>query len=185
MDMRRAHSLAVVPLAALVTLLLAGCSTTPSGPGQGRALNADVQAAIQKALDTDPSLKTFFQDSAGYAVFPGVGAAAVGVGGAWGRGEVFRNGEMIGYTTLTQADIGLAFGGQKYIELIFFQTPEALRKFTGGQVTFAAQTSAVGITSGASSNASYSGGVAVFTLGEKGLMLQASIGGQKFSYVPA
>jgi len=37
---------------------------------------------------------------------------------------------------------------------------------------------------GEGANAKYDEGVAVFTMGEKGAMLEASIGGQNFDYVP-
>ena len=43
---------------------------------------------------------------------------------------------------------------------------------------------AVAVTAGAASNAAYSNGVAVFTLPRGGLMLEASIAGQKFKYTP-
>jgi lipid-binding SYLF domain-containing protein len=117
-------------------------------------------------------------------VFPGVGKGGVGVGGAYGRGELFEGGKLAGYCTLTQASIGLQLGGQKYTELIFFETKAALDRFKSGNFAFAAQASAVALKSGASANAKYAGGVAVFTMGEAGLMYEASIGGQKFSFEP-
>jgi hypothetical protein len=46
----------------------------------------------------------------------------------------------------------------------------------------AAQVSAVALASGASANAKYKHGVAVFTLTKGGAMAEAAIGGQKFSY---
>jgi hypothetical protein len=48
----------------------------------------------------------------------------------------------------------------------------------------AAQVSAVALSSGASANAAYKEGVAVFTLSKGGAMAEASVGGQKFSYEP-
>jgi hypothetical protein len=40
----------------------------------------------------------------------------------------------------------------------------------------------VALKSGAGANAKFTDGVAVFTMDEAGLMLEAAIGGQKFSY---
>lgn len=164
--------------------LLAGCSTTPRTAGDRMELSADVTAAVARAKQQDPGLIRFFDDAAGYAVFPTVGKAAIGVGGAYGRGQLFEDGVLVGYCTLTQASIGLALGGQAYTELIFFETDAALDRFRSGNLAFAAQASAVALKSGASANAKYDNGVAVFTLGEAGLMYEASIGGQKFSYDP-
>jgi len=165
-------------------LLLAGCSTTPKSAEKQAQLTTRSEDAIQMAKKADPGLQKFFDTATGYAVFPSVGKGAIGVGGAYGRGEVFEGGKPVGYATLTQASIGLALGGQKYTELIFFETKAALDRFKSGSFAFAAQASAVALKSGVSANAKYTDGVAVFTLGEAGLMYEASIGGQKFSYQP-
>ena len=147
-------------------------------------MDQSVRQTIDTARRTDPGIQGFIDSSAGYAVFPSVGKGAVGVGGAFGRGELIQGGRMVGYCSLTQASVGAALGGQKYSELIFFETPQALEKFKSGDYTFSAQASAVALKSGASANAKYADGVAVFTMGEEGLMVEASIGGQKFSFQP-
>lgn len=169
---------------ALAGLFLIGCSTTPKSTSDRMELSNEVQVAVTRAKQEDPSLETFFDRSAGYAVFPTVGKGAVGVGGAYGRGQLLENGVVVGYCTLTQASIGLALGGQAYTEIIFFETQAALDKFKSGNFAFAAQASAVALKSGAAANAKYDDGVAVFTMSEAGLMYEASIGGQKFSYEP-
>jgi len=74
-------------------------------------------------------------------------------------------------------------GGQGYIELIFFETKAAVNHFKSGNFAFTAQPSVVALKSGVSANAKYDNGVAVFTMSEAGLMYEASIGGQKFSYL--
>jgi lipid-binding SYLF domain-containing protein len=147
-------------------------------------LETQTQAAIQVARTTDPGLQKFFDTAAGYAVFPKVGKAAWIVGGAYGKGILYEGGRPAGYCDMTQASVGVAYGGQAYTEIIFFETPEALNKFKAGQLALAAQASAVAVTAGASANAKYSNGVLIFTRGEAGLMVEASIGGQKFSYQP-
>jgi lipid-binding SYLF domain-containing protein len=166
------------------TLLLSGCSTTPKTAEGQAQLTARSEEAIALAKQTDPGLQKFFDSAAGYAVFPSVGKGAIGVGGAYGRGEVFEGGKPVGYATLTQASIGLALGGQTYTELIFFENQAALDRFKSGNFAFAAQVSAVALKSGVSANAKYEDGVAVFTLGQAGLMYEASIGGQKFAFEP-
>lgn len=132
----------------------------------------------------DPSMEKFFDASAGYAVFPGVTKGAIGVGAAHGDGEVIVHGAVIGTTLLTQVTVGAQLGGQQYSEIIFFDSKDALESFKGGHFTMAAQVSAVAAAEGASANAKYSQGVAVFTVAKGGLMYEASIGGQKFSFHP-
>jgi len=174
----------VCALAAVGVLWLGGCSTAPKSAAGREDLNAEVQTSIKVAKDTDPGLQGFFNTAAGYAVFPKVGKGAFVAGGAFGRGELFQGGQTVGYCTLTQATVGLAAGGQEYTEIIFFETPDAVNKFKAGDLNFAAQASAVALKSGASANAKYADNVLVFTLGETGLMVEASIGGQKFNYQP-
>lgn len=163
-------------------LLAGGCSTAPKGEVAKTDLDQDVRSTITKARNQDPGLDRFFNQSAGYAVFPSVGKGAFIVGGAYGRGELYENGQMVGYCTLTQASAGLAAGGQAYSELIFFDSQDAVNRFKYGNLTFAAQASAVALQTGAAATASFSNGVAVFTMGQKGLMAGVSLAGQHFAY---
>ena len=169
---------------AIGIFFLEGCATAPMTSEGKMVLNTKVVSVIERAKKEDPGLKKFFDEAAGYAVFPTVGKGAIGIGGAYGKGELYEGGQMVGYCDLTQASIGLALGGQAYTELIFFETSDAVDIFKAGNFAFAAQASAVALKSGVSANAKYSNGVAVFTMGETGLMYEASIGGQKFSYIP-
>ena len=171
-------------LAAVAGLFLSGCSTAPKSEAKRENLETEAQTAIQTAKNADPGLQKFFDTAAGYAVFPSIGKAAWIVGGAYGKGILYENGRPAGYCDMTQASVGLAWGGQAYTEIIFFETPEALNKFKAGQLALAAQASAVAVTAGASANATYSNGVLIFTRSESGLMVEASVGGQKFSYQP-
>tara|TARA_A100001234_G_scaffold142285_1_gene124928 strand:- start:5858 stop:6475 length:618 start_codon:yes stop_codon:yes gene_type:complete len=128
------------------------------------------------------SLKTYFKKARGYAVFPNVGKAGIGIGGARGKGEVFEKGKVIGSTSLTQVSIGFQLGGQAFSQIIFFKDKKSLERFTEGNFEFGASASAALISEGANASADYSDGVAVLTYSKGGLMYEASIGGQKFSY---
>ena len=181
-------------LGALATLVLAmGLAALPTrGDGWGAGGHAGKQPGIVKDAEAtaadfrraDPNLARFFDDAMGYAVFPSVGKGGAGIGGAYGRGVLFERGEATGHTTLTQVTVGAQLGGQAYSELVFFETPQALASFKKGQLAMAAQVSAVVASSGASVDARYARGVAVFTLAKAGLMAEASVGGQKFDYRP-
>jgi lipid-binding SYLF domain-containing protein len=137
---------------------------------------------LAKAQANDPTLAKVLNEAHGYAVFPSIGKGAIGIGGACGRGVLYENGKAVGYCDMKQASIGLQLGGQTYAEIIAFTTKEALDSFKTGNFAFDAQATAVALKSGASANAKYSNGVAVFTMDEAGLMYEASVGGQKFNY---
>jgi lipid-binding SYLF domain-containing protein len=168
----------------VVTGLLSGCATAPTSAGGKATLSSDVTTALAKAKVEDPSLQAFLDKAYGYAVFPSVGKGAVGVGGAYGKGEVFERGTKIGYCDLSQATIGIQLGGQTFTEIIAFEEKAALDNFKNGNLKFTAQATAVALKAGASANAKYTGGVSVLTASEQGLMVEAAIGGQTFSFQP-
>ena len=146
--------------------------------------NADALATAAMFKQEDPELIAFFDQAAGYAVFPTVGKGAMGIGGAYGKGVVFVGSEAIGDASLTQLSIGFSFGGQSYSEIIFFEKQEDLDRFKESKLELDASASAVALKKGASKDANYRKGVAVFTKPKGGLMFDASVGGQKFSYTP-
>jgi lipid-binding SYLF domain-containing protein len=142
---------------------------------------------IDKAKETiedfkkvDDSIGELFVSSFGYAVLPGIGKGGIGIGGAGGKGTVFRGGVPVADVKMSQVSIGFQFGGQKYAEIIFFEDERAYDRFVEKDFEFAAQVSAVALTSGASADAKYVDGVLVFTQALGGLMYEASVGGQRF-----
>ena len=163
---------------------------------------ADEYSDTVKLFQDAGQSATFFQKSYGYAVFPTIGKGGVGLGAAHGSGRVYAQGKHIGDTSMTQVSVGLQLGGQAFSQIIFFQDERALKEFTGGNFEFGAEASAIAITAaaggqagttGASAGASggkkdattagsYYKGMAVFTIAKGGLMYQATVGGQKFSY---
>lgn len=175
----RTHWLGV----ALLTCGLIGLSPWATA-GSKQKLTREVQDTIRIFKKADPGLEKFFEESAGYAIFPRVAKGAFGVGAARGTGQVFEQGRLIGEATLTQLTIGLQLGGQVYAEVIFFEDSSALKAFKESRLEFSAQASAVAAAEGAAANAKYRLGVAVFTIARGGLMYEASIGGQKFKFKP-
>ncbi len=145
-------------------------------------LENEAQIALNSVLEKKPKLESFKNESYGYAVFPKITKAAIGIGGALGNGVVYRKGVAVGSAHLKQATYGIQFGGQQYVEIIFFENQEIFEKFTNGKLKFDAQASAVALKAGASFDVAYQNGVAVVTATKGGLMYEASIGGQHFKY---
>jgi lipid-binding SYLF domain-containing protein len=143
---------------------------------------ADARDAIEEFKDADPTMDRFFDTAYAYAVFPEVGKGAFVVGGAYGKGVVFRNGNAIGFATLKAGSVGAQIGGQSFREIVFFEDQGAFREFRNDRLEFSANASAVAATKGASAAADYDSGVAVFSQAIGGAMLEASIGGQSFDY---
>ena len=175
------RELMIVVAAALV--LPAGCATAPEKKEAKVVLRAQVDEAVASFKAADPEIEKFFKSSHGYAVLPKVFKGAFWIGGAYGKGEVYEKEEMVGYCSMSQATLGFSFGGEFFREVIFFRDKFALDKFRTGEFTFSAQATAVALDAGAAAKADYKSGMAVFVMADKGLMVDASIGGQKFEYL--
>jgi lipid-binding SYLF domain-containing protein len=169
----------------VIPLLLIGLSISVPVFSQNSKENKlidDSKEAQTEFIKGDSLMQSLFENSFGYVIFPNIGKGAIGIGGAAGNGIVFEKGEPVGSAKMKQVSIGFQFGGQAYREVIFFENEAALERFKQDKFEFAAQASAVAATKGASANVKYRDGVMVFTQEKKGLMYEASIGGQKFSY---
>jgi lipid-binding SYLF domain-containing protein len=153
-------------------------------PNREKKRNTDVQVTIARFKKVDPSMKVFFDNAYGYAVFPSIGKGGYFLGGGYGKGQVYEQGNFIGYSRIINLTVGAQIGGQSYSEIIFFKDKASLNDFKVGNFEFAAQTSAVFVTHGASKDSHYDRGVAVFTMPKAGAMAEASIGGQKFTFEP-
>lgn len=150
-------------------------------------------------------VQPFYKNAYGYAVFPTIGKGGIGIGGSYGTGQVYRGGKVTGETSLIKGTIGFQLGGQAFSQVIFFEDKRAYDEFTSGEFEFDASASAVAITAGAQAKAgtegatagtsagpatgaqakaSYHKGMVVFVHTKGGLMYEASIGGQKFSFKP-
>lgn len=162
----------------------------------------DARESFMRQEATQP----FFNGAYGYALFPTIGKAGMGIGGAYGEGRVYEQGKHIGDVSMSQLTIGLQLGGAAYSMIIFFEDERALKEFTSGNFEFGAQASAVALTAGVSAEASTGGGtsatasggrndaatvrgdyrkgLAIFTVAKGGAMYEATLGGQKFNYEP-
>jgi lipid-binding SYLF domain-containing protein len=168
----------------LTAILFVLLSVTLVSASRDEELKRTSEYAVELLKDTDSKLKDWFKDAYGYVIFPNIGKAGFGIGGAFGKGEVYENGKFIGEARLTQGTIGLQMGGQLYTEVIFFNKEENLKNFKESRYAFSAQVTAVAAAEGAAANAKYEHGVVVFTLAKGGLMYEASVGGQKFKFIP-
>jgi len=180
----------------LAFLLIAGSSSPAFADSYSKTISVFKQSE---------AVQPFFKNCYGYAVFPTVGKGGMVVGGSFGNGQVYQQEKLSGKVSLTKLSIGFQLGGQAFSEMIFFQDKRAYNEFINGNFEFDASVSAVAITAGIQAKAGteggtasatagpatgvqaetrYTKGVVVFVHAKGGLMYEASIGGQKFSYTP-
>lgn len=180
-----------------LVIVLAGAICNPA--------HADKYAKTIGVFKQSPVVQRFFKNSYGYAVFPTIGKGGFVVGGAYGSGQVYKKGAVTGTTEIFKGSIGFQLGGQAFSQMIFFQDKRAYDEFTGGNFEFEAGVSAVAITAGVQAKAGTEGatgsgtagpktgaqaetnyykGMVVFVHAKGGLMYEASVGGQKFTFKP-
>lgn len=168
---------------------------------------ADNYSAALDSFRSAGESEAYFEAAYGYVLFPTIGKGGIGIGGARGNGKVYRQAQYIGDSSMTQLTLGFQLGAQASSQIIFFENATALDQFISGNFEFGAQATAVALTAGVSAEASTGGGVsagvsggrneastahlgyrkgmAVFTIAKGGLMYEATLGGQKFSYTPS
>lgn len=173
-----------VVIAGVILASAAGCSPVPKNVENKQVLEAEIRESIVLFKKMDPGIQRFFDQSSGYAVVPKVFKGAFWIGGAYGKGMLYENEQVIGYCSMSQATVGFSFGGEFFREIIFFREQSDIAKFKSDEYTFSAQATAVALTAGAAAKADYKDGMAVFVMTDAGLMVDASIGGQKFNFVP-
>jgi lipid-binding SYLF domain-containing protein len=173
--------------------------------GSSSQVFADSYSKAVSVFKQSEAVQPFFKNCYGYAVFPTVGKGGIVVGGAFGEGQVYRQGNLAGKVSLVKLSIGFQLGGQAFSEIIFFQDKRSYNEFISGNFEFDASVSAVAITAGVQAKAGTEGGTAsatagpatgvqaqthytkgmvVFVHAKGGLMYEAALGGQKFSYTP-
>lgn len=198
--MRTGKKFSNTKLSALIGVLLAVCLAFSAV-----AYGDDEYSGTIKVFKESPGVKEFFANSYGYAVFPKIAKGGLGVGAAYGKGQVYKGGVLIGKVSVTQVTVGWQAGGKAFSLIIFLEDKRAYDEFTSGNFEFGAQAQAVAITAGAQAGVGTAGGsagasagtgsagkqkggyhkgMAVFSKSIGGLMYEASIGGLKFNFEP-
>jgi lipid-binding SYLF domain-containing protein len=174
----------IITLSAVITFVLVSLTSIAQTTYSNTELAVKSTEVLLFMIEEAPTLQAYYDNSYGYAVFPKVTKGGITLGGAAGKGTVYKNHKIVGLSKLKQVTLGFQFGGQQYSEVIFFQNEETFEQFINNKLKFDGQASAVALKSGASANVSYAYGAAIFTQAIGGLMFEASIGGQHFTNNP-
>ena len=185
MTRKRSVATSLSILLAGAALSPAGCSTAPKG--EDRAAFADeAQLAVRYFEREFPGLRAQINNSAGYAVFPGIAQWGVVIlGGRHGRGMVNTpNDTQVGWSFVNTGSIGLQAGVQGFKMLVVFQDEDVFRRFKDGNLTGSAAAVAVAGDAGGSAAAPFVNGVAVYQGANSGLMAGVNLGLDYLSYEP-
>jgi lipid-binding SYLF domain-containing protein len=166
---------------AAVLSLSVGCVWKPV------TYDVSTRESVEKAtaeFREEEALGRFFDDAVGYVVFPSAVRAGSGFGGAYGSGWLMEAGDVTGRTILFELFLGPNLGAQAYRSILFFQNEKSLQKFKKGRFEFTGQANAAVVTVGVGFTPSYNNDVAMFTQLRGGLLLEASVGTQRYDFYP-
>ncbi len=160
-------------------------------------LSARAETAKEIDLSVDVSLesfakevkgaKEFLQASKGVLVFPRVYKAGFWLGGEYGEGALRIEGKTADYYSLAAGSYGFQFGAQvKTVILVFLQN-EALEKFRKDEGWKAGVDGSVAVADegvGKSiDSATFKEPIIAFIIDQKGLMLNLTLEGAKFTKI--
>lgn len=189
----------LLPLAALVgAAMLAGCSTTASvtkpaeggGPSTAESRHA-VDASYHETLDrlyaNNPGSRELVAKARGVLVFPRVISAGLGIGGAYGEGQLREHGRVEGYYRTITGSVGWQIGAQSRAIVILFMTEDSLQRFLAskgwsGGVDASVAVLTAGANGAIDANAAQAPTVA-FIMTNAGLMAGATLQGTKITRI--
>jgi lipid-binding SYLF domain-containing protein len=144
------------------------------------AIDEMADEALASLLEKSTGAKKLYADAYGWAVFDNL-KFALGISGGGGAGvAVAKDGSERTYMKMGSAGVGLGLGGQKYQVVFLFQNEKAFRSFVdkGWKAETGAQAAAG--TAGASAEATFHQGLAIYKMNEAGLMASADVSGTKY-----
>lgn len=136
--------------------------------------------ALEKLFAENARSKVLYDKAYGWAVFDNYKLVlAVSSGGGYGVAVEKSSGERT-YMQMKTLGVSVGLGAKRYRVVFFFQDEETFRRFVDkGWQADAGATAAAGRESAAGTT-SFSNGLAIYQLTEKGLMLSADLSGTKY-----
>jgi lipid-binding SYLF domain-containing protein len=181
-----AFRIIAVALLCIVTLSL-GADDAKDNAKKRTDIQKMSQDTLARLYKADPAAKAAVQKGYGYAVFSNTGVKILFGGSGNGRGLAVNNStkQQI-YMKMFEVQAGLGFGVKKFSVIFVFDNQKAFDSFVNSGWDFGGQTSAAAKTSpekGGSMQgaASVADGVWMYQMTDKGLALEITAKGTKYS----
>ncbi|MFC5707519.1 lipid-binding SYLF domain-containing protein [Aeromonas eucrenophila] len=153
----------------------------PKTPTEARtALDTMADTALVRLFNEQPSAKLLFDKAYGYAVFDSRKFSLM-VHTNQGAGvAVNRSSNKHTYMKMFGAGMASGFGGKFYQQVMLFETKKTFDDFVNKGWEATSDAGVVAGKESASLDTGYNGGMAIYQIGEKGLMYGISITGSKY-----
>jgi lipid-binding SYLF domain-containing protein len=160
---------------------------TEQAGGKGMAIDIGVDATLEQFKKDIKGGDEFLKSAKGVLVFPSVFKAGVGVGGEYGEGALRIGGKTVDYYSTAAASIGFQLGAQSKRIIIVFMQDDALKKFRESKGWKAGVDGSVALieigTGGTIDTTTIKDPIIGFVFGNKGLMLNLTLEGSKFTKI--
>lgn len=169
----------------LGTLGLAACGARVSS-SRGE-ITTNVDEGLAELYATVPGTEQIAEQASGMLIMPRITEGGFIYGAGYGEGALIIRGATVDYYSVATASIGLQIGAQRYGHALFFMTPEALAGFrtadgwelgVDAEFAIADKTGAASVTSG-----TYNKPIYAVIYGQKGLIVGATVEGNKYSRI--
>ena len=167
--------------AAIVVLFMPATTSAKSGA----VIDLEVDETIGVFKEEVNGAEVFMNQAAGVLVFPRVIKVGIGIGAETGEGALRVRGQTVDYYRTTSGSFGLQLGAQAKSIVIAFMTKESLEKFRnseGWKVGVDGSVALIDMGAGKTIDShNIKDPVVGFIFGSKGLMLNLTLEGSKFS----
>jgi len=171
----------VLPVVAACLVLVAGAATAETG----REIDAHVDAALGRFVAEVRGGRELLAKADAVLVLPKVVKGGVILGAEYGEGALREGGRTVAYYSVASASLGLTLGGEVKDLVILFMEEPALRKFRtskGWEAGVDGNIAVIKTGGGASvDTTTVKEPIIGFVVGVKGLLVDASFKGSKFS----
>lgn len=172
-----------------VSIAVLGMCGIPHSVDAATAKEIDVSAdvALENFMKEVNGAREFLASAKGLLIFPNVYKAGFWIGGEYGEGVMRIGGRSIEYYSLASASFGVQFGAQKKTIILVFMQDEALQKFRqseGWEVGVDGSVAIVDVGAGGSiDSTTINQPILAFVISQKGLMINISLEGTKFTKI--
>ena len=167
-------------------LLIAGPVLADWQPDPTDGLQIESARTIDLFREVDgEQIDAFLANSYAFAVFPRLKRFSALAGWASGKGILVEQGRFTGYVRQRRFSLGFQLGYQRQGQILLFRNARALAEFKEDRINFTPQASFHARKPRKAADASFSPRVSVLSISEKGLSVDAAIGGSKSRFTPA
>ena len=171
-------------LAGSAALFTSACSSLPDQVDRAE-IDRSSRAALATLIAENPGANAISKQARATLVFPSIVKAGLGIGGAYGEGELIKNGATVDYYSSFTGSWGLQAGAQSYGYVVFLMNDDAVKYLEESQGwEIGVGPTVVLVNAGVAENLSTSTlkeDAYAFIFDQKGLMAGISIEGTKIT----